>query len=185
MSETRLDLDALVRATVGHTPGPWHTPTRWDGLWAVAAGHGLDECVIASLNSNFPPDANARLIAAAPALLALAVRLRAERDEARSKLTLTYCVYCGYSVPADDAAGTKISTHIKTCPNHPIRDVEAQLAESRRKCEVLRTKISSLDIYAPDGDGMVVSARAPLEEGSGGWLIRDAVLEICCEGGKR
>jgi hypothetical protein len=54
-----------------------------------------------------------------------------ERDEyireLEAKLQLTYCAYCGHAVEMDDAAATGISEHIKTCPKHPMRELEARV----------------------------------------------------------
>jgi len=58
----------------------------------------------------------------------LVTELVAERDELKryvDKLP-TYCAYCGFEVPIDDEAASKISEHIATCPKHPMRNVEAE-----------------------------------------------------------
>ena len=55
-------------------------------------------------------------------------QIKAERDRLRrynDKLP-TYCAYCGYEVPIDDEAASKISEHIATCLRHPMRIVEAE-----------------------------------------------------------
>ncbi len=46
-----------------HTPGPWNTMHPWDEVWADSDESGIHICHPA------PIEANARLIAAAPALL--------------------------------------------------------------------------------------------------------------------
>jgi len=58
-------------------------------------------------------------------------KLVAERDDLKryvDKLP-TYCAYCGFEVPIDDEAASKISEHIATCPKHPMRIIEAALDE--------------------------------------------------------
>jgi len=41
----------------------------------------------------------------------------------------TYCAYCGTAFDLD--AGEQITTHIRTCQEHPMRQVEAALAEEK------------------------------------------------------
>lgn len=60
-----------------------------------------------------------------------------EAEIARLKAR-TECAYCGYEVDADDAAGSVIARHIKTCPRHPIRDCEQRV--KALEAEVARLK---------------------------------------------
>ena len=58
-----------------HTPGPWGMNIGLYGYYAIWAG----ERIICQMNPNFPAEANARLISAAPDLLdALKVMLHGE-----------------------------------------------------------------------------------------------------------
>jgi len=50
-----------------HTPGPWHADDNGDGTHCITAGRGAD---VADTRSSADERANARLIAAAPQLLA-------------------------------------------------------------------------------------------------------------------
>lgn len=67
----------IARAESGHTPGPWHTRRDGGGWLIVGPTPRPDDCVrlwcVARTISDEPEDApNARLIAAAPDLLAAA-----------------------------------------------------------------------------------------------------------------
>ena len=53
------------------------------------------------------------------------------RDENRILRESTYCAYCGAKFPLDEAASEQVSGHIRTCPKHPMRQVEEDLAELR------------------------------------------------------
>jgi hypothetical protein len=68
-----LDLDALVKATKGHTPGPWGSEV-WEGarvIWVLLDDDGPMFTVNADAT-----EADVQLVLAAPALLAECVRLR-------------------------------------------------------------------------------------------------------------
>jgi len=96
-------------------------------------------------------------------------KLVAERDELKryvDKLP-TYCAYCGFEVPIDDEAASKISEHIATCPKHPMRVIEAerdrlqagaavsecnrlrdllQTCEAANKCLSMRVDVQATDL---------------------------------------
>ena len=50
----------------------------------------------------------------------------------------TYCVYCGTEFKVDDAAGTKVTEHIKTCTKHPLYQALARIKELEKQNEQLR-----------------------------------------------
>ncbi|HET6454969.1 MAG TPA: hypothetical protein VFI02_11245, partial [Armatimonadota bacterium] len=99
----------------------------------------------------------------------LVTELVAERDELKryvDKLP-TYCAYCGFEVPIDDEAASKISEHIATCPKHPMRVIEAerdrlqagaavsecnrlrdllQTCEAANKCLSMRVDVQATDL---------------------------------------
>jgi hypothetical protein len=58
----------------------------------------------------------------------------------------TYCSYCGFRVPIEDEAGTKITEHILTCDKHPINGFKREFerlerirAAAEEKCkEIIR-----------------------------------------------
>jgi hypothetical protein len=86
MTDETLDLDALVRETGGHTPGPWHVkgmPKNVGGCRPIKApGRCKYEIAFTTgLRHDGEDKANANLFAAAPALLAYAVQLRARVAE--------------------------------------------------------------------------------------------------------
>ena len=54
------------------------------------------------------------------------------REQLAEALGTTYCAYCGASFPLDAPnSSTLVTEHIYTCPKHPMRDVEKQLAEAQ------------------------------------------------------
>jgi len=55
-------------------------------------------------------------------------QVKGQRDEFKRYMDKlpTYCAYCGFEVPIDDKAASKIGVHIATCPKHPMRIVEAE-----------------------------------------------------------
>lgn len=59
--------------------------------------------------------------------------VRAERDTLRKQAESTYCAYCGHVTDCKDVERAKdeITEHIRTCPKHPMRAVEAELARLR------------------------------------------------------
>jgi hypothetical protein len=47
----------------------------------------------------------------------------------------TYCAYCGARFPLDDEAATLVTEHIYSCVKHPMRDIEKERDEWKRKAE--------------------------------------------------
>lgn len=63
--------------------------------------------------------------------------LEAELAEEKAKHDFCYCAYCGQEFPvAGDTSD--VSEHIRTCVKHPMRDVEAKLAEAQGENKLLR-----------------------------------------------
>jgi hypothetical protein len=64
------------------------------------------------------------------------------------------CVYCGHVYPQDTpthGAGISVLTeHIKVCPDHPMREVEAQLAQAREYAGRLERDLSQVSFAAAD-----------------------------------
>ena len=93
--DKRLDLDALVEATKGHTPLPWCTIVRGELDSYKERGNpvrgGGAHCLydIADDAEREAFAADHALEDAAPALLTEALTLRRERDEARGELAST------------------------------------------------------------------------------------------------
>ena len=85
-------------------------------------------------------------VAESRAALADVARLTLENEKLNAGMAgATYCAYCGYRVELDDMAASGISEHIHTCPQHPMRAVEAErdtalaalaaaVAEEREAC---------------------------------------------------
>ena len=81
-------------------------------------------------------------------------KLRADLEAAKVELlkaqienNRTYCAYCGTEFLLDDDAAKNVTDHIKTCKKHPMRAVEAELAQAR---EALRS-IAQSDPVVVDG----------------------------------
>ena len=81
-------------------------------------------------------------------------KLRADLEAAKVELlkaqienNRTYCAYCGTEFLLDDDAAKNVTDHIKTCKKHPMRAVEAELAQAR---EALRS-IAQSDPVVIDG----------------------------------
>lgn len=53
------------------------------------------------------------------------------REEVRLLSESTYCAYCGEKFPLDNAAAEQVAEHIRTCPKHPMRVPEAEVATLR------------------------------------------------------
>jgi hypothetical protein len=92
--------------------------------------------------------------------------LKAERDAAvkwmdeyRSK---TYCAYCGATFDIDKDA-FNVSEHIRTCPHHPMREVEAE--RDRLKTALLRIAAYGNDGICPYGCDTPDIARQALRGG--------------------
>ena len=64
-----------------------------------------------------------------------------EITKLKAKMDFTYCAYCGKEFPIEPKDDTKaVSEHIATCPVHPMREVEKQLAEANQElAKVKRT----------------------------------------------
>jgi hypothetical protein len=62
-------------------------------------------------------------------------------DSLRKKLeeleNTTYCAYCGERFALDDKAATFVTEHIRTCPDHPMRAIEAERNELLAALEAL------------------------------------------------
>ena len=56
----------------------------------------------------------------------------------------TYCAYCGEKSPVDEH-NEDLSAHIKVCPKHPIRDVEAQLTQRTAERDTARRRADELE----------------------------------------
>ena len=87
--------------------------------------------------------------------LCLACKARDEIDSLRTDLAAaqaklvtvtsrTYCAYCGHAVEMDDDAASGISVHVQTCPKHPMRAVEADLAATRELLAAKGTEVERL-----------------------------------------
>lgn len=50
-------------------------------------------------------------------------------NKVRELETNTYCAYCGEKFILDDQAASAVSEHIRICPKHPMRQLEARVAE--------------------------------------------------------
>lgn len=72
--------------------------------------------------------------------------LQAERDAAVKWLeeykSKTYCAYCGATFNIDSDAA-HVTEHIRTCPHHPMRELEAE--NERLREELAQFKASSLN----------------------------------------
>ena len=71
----------------------------------------------------------------------------------------TYCAYCGEKSPVDEH-NEDLSAHIKVCPKHPIRDVEAQLTQRTAERDAARRRVDELEAREVD----VVLLREDLEK---------------------
>ena len=49
----------------------------------------------------------------------------------------TYCAYCGEKSPVDEH-NEDLAAHIKVCPKHPMRDVEAHLTQRTAELEAAK-----------------------------------------------
>ena len=59
----------------------------------------------------------------------------AKKNEELTRIkSKTWCAYCGYEIERDSNAAEKISEHIMTCPDHPMRLWE-------RHCEALEKQV--------------------------------------------
>jgi hypothetical protein len=78
----------------GHTPGPWHTNMP-PGRFPIYAGKNGEWTYIASAidGTKEEKDANARLIAAAPTLLAEVATLKAQSTALRAALELALAYF--------------------------------------------------------------------------------------------
>ena len=105
--------------------------------------------------------------------------LQAERDAAVRWLeeykSKTYCAYCGAIFNIDSDA-SHVSEHIRTCPHHPMRELEA---ENKRLREVAELLLPIAELYTSHlpycelpGSGMsiyrerVAQAREAMKEAS-------------------
>lgn len=81
-------------------------------------------------------------------LLSEITRLQTALEEKERELveikSRTWCAYCGHEIPIDDEASSKISEHIMSCSNHPIRiyerhaeALEEQNTALKQKCDTL------------------------------------------------
>ena len=66
--------------------------------------------------------------------------LREENAKLRKRTEFTYCAYCGEEFPIDGrTANAAVGEHIRKCPKHPMRELEAELAAaSPRQAAALR-----------------------------------------------
>jgi len=71
--------------------------------------------------------------------------IEALREQLARALGTTYCAYCGadFALDAPDAT-TLVTEHIYTCPKHPMRNVEAQLAEAQADARALANRLQLL-----------------------------------------
>ena len=89
--------------------------------------------------------------------------LEVERDAAVKWLeeykSKTYCAYCGAIFNIDSDA-SHVSEHIRTCPHHPMRELEA---ENRRLRELLHKGLMGGVFFASD---LVDEIKQALKEAS-------------------
>lgn len=108
----------------------------------AAPAVGEDEALLTHWHDDIVPHASAISSPIVKAGNALAARLRAalsdlgrvrqENDKLNAGMAGgTYCAYCGYRVELDDMAASEVSEHIRSCPKHPMREVEAERDEAR------------------------------------------------------
>ena len=90
-------------------------------------------------------------------------KLTVERDAAVRWLeeykSKTYCAYCGATFNIDSDAA-HVTEHIRTCPHHPMRELEA---ENKRLKEVLHKGLMGGVFFASD---LVDEIKQALEEAS-------------------
>jgi hypothetical protein len=77
---------SIKTTSASHTPGPWETSALSDGTqWTVCGPDGGD--MIADLTGNPNEENDARLISAAPELLAVLVRVTNELEHGGASMT--------------------------------------------------------------------------------------------------
>ena len=85
----------------------------------------------------------------------------------------TYCAYCGEKSPVDEH-NEDLSAHIKVCPKHPIRDVEAQLTQRTTERDTARRRVDELEAREVD----VVMLREDLEQRTAELEAIEKILDI-------
>ena len=80
-----------------------------------------------------------------------ALRCKAEAENAELKTEIerrnskTWCAYCGFEIDIDDEASTKISEHIMSCPDHPIRSYERHSEALEAENAELRNRLKPVE----------------------------------------
>jgi hypothetical protein len=82
------------------------------------------------------------------------------REEIRLLSESTYCAYCGEKFPLDNAAAEQVAEHIRTCPKHPMRAAESEVARLREQVAEGERKLGTARALLPIQDGRPVSQGA-------------------------
>jgi len=108
-------------------------------------------------------------------------------EENKALQGTTYCAFCGERFPLDGTAATAVAEHIKTCPKHPMREVEAdrnrldsiatrqsvELREAEHATRLEREKLHKLADLILEGDKVLPLLRSVgiqvKSEGEGTW----------------
>jgi len=99
--------------------------------------------------------------------------IQVERDALRKELAAlrrtTYCAYCGEQFPTEQVdSAEQVGAHIATCPEHPMRELEADWDALREELEKLTGECMwEVGQLLPDYDGACGEAAyvIPLESG--------------------
>ena len=97
--------------------------------------------------------------------------LEVERDAAVKWLeeykSKTYCAYCGAIFNIDSDA-SHVSEHIRTCPHHPMRELEAENKRLRELVDGATEVVEVFQYYTPAGEAWrtewLAKAREALKE---------------------
>lgn len=81
-----MNLAELVERVKGRTPGPWEYQEHSDAYTHIVRGPKGEFIASCPQGTDGEDEANARLCAAAPSLLTLALELRRENEELRAEL---------------------------------------------------------------------------------------------------
>lgn len=69
-------------------------------------------------------------------------RLKVELAEIKRQ---TWCAYCGEGFPLDTVTADQVGEHIRTCPKHPMRVVEAELKQAEGERDDFRRRLDRRD----------------------------------------
>jgi chromosome segregation ATPase len=75
-------------------------------------------------------------------VIALQKKCADEQVKLKELENTTYCAYCGERFALDDKAATFVTKHIHTCPDHPMRAIEAELDALQSEKESLEDAIA-------------------------------------------